>query len=616
MPGGGFEYKVTPKCSEDCRTVRWSPVTVGDRDVLQFSLKGFRGAHYIAVAFSQDDLMGPYDDVYICSRNDPSSSVVTIHTGVLIGHQAPTSMMPVKEDNLVHYDVTDDVITCSFLRELSVTKITSGLSQTWNLDVAKFHLLYAEGDVTKEGGLQTHSFAASSEIAFHFRFVTVSSTTNTPEVTKPDVDPSVEVDEGGADSGKTENSGTWVIPNSECPDDPCKTVRWSTDERSPGFITFTLSGSSAGWIAAAISRDATMGNDDCYVCARESPASSKVIVTSGHLIGHTSPMGRVPVKADNVLSAVVSDYVMNCTFRRDLAVTKEVQGAEVTWDVREENFRLLYAEGELYDDGGMKLHKFRKSTHDALNLLDSSKNIDETSEPDEFLPTEKDDVILTSSGGSWLVPHGCTSECRKVDWETRVVNGQTMVAFVIIAAGSYDYAGILISDDVTQGAGDCYYCLRDASDDVTIMSATCSSESFPIVDGPLPEKRVLEADVSDDIMTCSFLRPISVIKLINGEEKNFDISRNKYRLSYGEGTTTENGGLNPPTYGAFTLNRIRLLNLTSIGVKDAVIAETTATPTTIKSYEETTSASSHPIVTSLSTQLGTVLMAWSLIGYL
>uniref|UniRef100_H2XZZ0 Uncharacterized LOC113475379 n=2 Tax=Ciona intestinalis TaxID=7719 RepID=H2XZZ0_CIOIN len=52
-----------------------------------------------------------------------------------------------------------------------------------------------------------------------------------------------------------------------------------------------------------------------------------------------------------------------------MSVTKSVAGSDVTWNVNNQNFNVLYAEGAIYANRSIHYHSLRKHTHGAFNLL-------------------------------------------------------------------------------------------------------------------------------------------------------------------------------------------------------------------------------------------------------
>jgi len=83
----------------------------------------------------------------------------------------------------------------------------------------------------------------------------------------------------------------------------------------------------------------------------------------------------VVFKVDNghVVNASIDDNRMSCTFLRPYSVTKKVDGKPVTWDISTTKYNILFAEGQVTDDGNVTYHdKNKNATLQPINFTNQT----------------------------------------------------------------------------------------------------------------------------------------------------------------------------------------------------------------------------------------------------
>ncbi|XP_051970589.1 putative ferric-chelate reductase 1 isoform X1 [Xyrauchen texanus] len=94
-------------------------------------------------------------------------------------------------------------------------------------------------------------------------------------------------------------------------DTSCHFLSFWTESRS---VVFELSGPAEGYVSFALSLDKWMGNDDVYMCIRD---TDKVDVKAAYVLGRTHP----EISSENYLKDTawrLSDGVIQCSFSRDI----------------------------------------------------------------------------------------------------------------------------------------------------------------------------------------------------------------------------------------------------------------------------------------------------------
>uniref|UniRef100_A0A672SEJ8 Ferric chelate reductase 1 n=1 Tax=Sinocyclocheilus grahami TaxID=75366 RepID=A0A672SEJ8_SINGR len=84
-------------------------------------------------------------------------------------------------------------------------------------------------------------------------------------------------------------------------------------------VTFELSGPAEGYVSFALSQDKWMGNDDVYLCIRD---TDRVDIKAAYVFGRTHPI----ISSQNILKGIawrLSDGVIQCSFRRDIHLPPE-----------------------------------------------------------------------------------------------------------------------------------------------------------------------------------------------------------------------------------------------------------------------------------------------------
>nr|XP_002129252.1 putative ferric-chelate reductase 1 [Ciona intestinalis] len=161
---GSWTWNVSSNCNPACRTVSWEKVDEVGVINVKFTLSG-PDVGYLAVSISENEDMGPADDVYICVVMPPANtSDVVITSGYLTGHGPATVTGPVPTQLS---SVANGSVSCTFYRPLSVTRNISGTYHTWDVNTGTFNLLYAEGPVTAAGSIRRHTYRAFTHGVFN-----------------------------------------------------------------------------------------------------------------------------------------------------------------------------------------------------------------------------------------------------------------------------------------------------------------------------------------------------------------------------------------------------------------------------------------------------------------
>uniref|UniRef100_H2ZEI8 DOMON domain-containing protein n=1 Tax=Ciona savignyi TaxID=51511 RepID=H2ZEI8_CIOSA len=128
--GSGSVWNVSSTCNPVCSSVQWER---SNRDnMLKFTITG-PNTGYIAAAISQDQLMGPSDDTYVCFRSAAEGAPIIINSGYLTAQAPPTITGTVETENIVSTSIENGIMTCSFYRAFSVTSRIDETNVTWDL---------------------------------------------------------------------------------------------------------------------------------------------------------------------------------------------------------------------------------------------------------------------------------------------------------------------------------------------------------------------------------------------------------------------------------------------------------------------------------------------------
>ncbi|XP_078492390.1 uncharacterized protein LOC100180002 [Ciona intestinalis] len=160
---GRWTWNVSSNCNPACRTVSWEKVAVVGVINVKFTLSG-PDVGYMAVSISEDEDMGPADDVYMCVVMPPANTSVVVTSGYLTGHGPPTVTGSVGTQSS---SIANGVASCAFYRPLSVSQNVSGTNHTWDVNTGTFNLLFAEGPVTTAGSIRRHTFRAHTHGVFN-----------------------------------------------------------------------------------------------------------------------------------------------------------------------------------------------------------------------------------------------------------------------------------------------------------------------------------------------------------------------------------------------------------------------------------------------------------------
>lgn len=89
--------------------------------------------------------------------------------------------------------------------------------------------------------------------------------------------------------------------------------------RLESSVMFELSGSAEGYVSFALSQDKWMGDDDVYLCIRD---TDRVDIKAAYVSGRTHPI----ISSQNILKDIawrLSNGVIQCSFRRDIQLPPE-----------------------------------------------------------------------------------------------------------------------------------------------------------------------------------------------------------------------------------------------------------------------------------------------------
>lgn len=192
-------------------------------------------------------------------------------------------------------------------------------------------------------------------------------------------------------------------------DTSCHFLSFSNEETS---ILFELSGPAEGYVSFALSLDKWMGNDDVYMCIRD---TNRVDINTGYVSGRTHPV----FSSENNLKDTawrLSDGVIQCSFRRDVFPTDHPNRFPL-----DQPYYLFMAHGRA-EDG-------RTHRHDRQPLI--STNQKELTGDPEDLTGSRSPLLIKYHGACMLIAWMSSVSAGviiaryfKPDWPERNILGQ------------------------------------------------------------------------------------------------------------------------------------------------------------------------------------------------
>ena len=120
---------------------------------------------YVAIGISPD-LRMPNTDVYYCQNQ---GGTIGVQSALSFGYQAPAITDNGIVENTIATNLTANVYTCRFTRELDVTKTGGGLTGTFNIEEGRsWNIMMAKGPMS-EGQAQYHGGSSASGNTALFR---------------------------------------------------------------------------------------------------------------------------------------------------------------------------------------------------------------------------------------------------------------------------------------------------------------------------------------------------------------------------------------------------------------------------------------------------------------
>ncbi|KAA0704678.1 putative ferric-chelate reductase 1 [Triplophysa tibetana] len=222
-----------------------------------------------------------------------------------------------------------------------------------------------------------------------------------PVVTQYGVDPPpAETTIGGSSDAKTTTASSMLSrsftskgcgSSKSCLRDPdgcnpqnltsCHFLSFRKEETS---IMFELSGPAEGYVSFALSLDKWMGNDDVYLCMRD---TNRVDVKAAFVSGRTHP----EISSENALKDTawrLSDGVIQCSFRRDIIPSDNQKRFPL-----DQRYYLFMAHGRA-EDG--QTHR-----HDRQPLISSNQK-DLTGDPEDMTGS-RSPLLLKYHGAFMLI---------------------------------------------------------------------------------------------------------------------------------------------------------------------------------------------------------------------
>uniref|UniRef100_A0A671NC25 Putative ferric-chelate reductase 1 n=1 Tax=Sinocyclocheilus anshuiensis TaxID=1608454 RepID=A0A671NC25_9TELE len=178
-------------------------------------------------------------------------------------------------------------------------------------------------------------------------------------------------------------------------------------------VMFELSGPAEGYVSFALSQDKWMGNDDVYLCIRD---TDRVDIKAAYVSGRTHPI----ISSQNILKGIawrLSDGVIQCSFRRDIHLPPENLNR---FDL-DQMYYLFMAHGRA-EDG-------RTHRHDHQPIISTYRAA--ITGPPEDLTGSRSPLLIKYHGAFMLIAWTSTVSAGvimaryfKPDWPERNILGQ------------------------------------------------------------------------------------------------------------------------------------------------------------------------------------------------
>nr|CAB3247152.1 putative ferric-chelate reductase 1 [Phallusia mammillata] len=449
------------------------------------------GDQYVAIAFATSGLM-ENADLYYCTGAEFKSGVI----GARYVQPVTDASIPA---GITNTDAKNEngVFSCSFTREVSITKSIDGSSVTFDMS-NPFHVLYAIGPFVG-GDILPHAsdMSWSSPSAIYF----------------------TSLNEACGDAKVCATS------NGDCnpADDGCIFMSWQYDRESE-TVDFTIAGGSSNedeYLAIAFAPAPLMENADLYYCTNSMLKSG--VIGNRHSTPVTDAM--LPAGITNVV-VTSQDGAIVCSFTRAVSMDKMINGILTTFDFSSSTFHLLYATGPVV--GGniqQHTHESRGASLTAFDFL-------------ALPPPPIDDGC--DSTRNCIAYNDCNpydDGCGFVSWAYDAVTQTIDVKFS--AGGLYDdeYVSFAFAPGPAMENADLYYCAGGMFKSGVIGDL----HTMPVTDPMLPMGITnSKVDTDDGAVVCSFTRAVSIDKMINGVLTTFNLSASPFSILYAVGSYAGN----------------------------------------------------------------------------
>ncbi|OCT82925.1 putative ferric-chelate reductase 1 [Xenopus laevis] len=108
-----------------------------------------------------------------------------------------------------------------------------------------------------------------------------------------------------------------------CSPDNSSCLFMSSVPANNGFV-FEMSGSTPGYLAIAFSDDQLMGNDDIYICTRNS--SGNILVQQAFSTGHVTPQARNISTTGSIVASYIGG-VLKCSFISQMSISTQARAS-------------------------------------------------------------------------------------------------------------------------------------------------------------------------------------------------------------------------------------------------------------------------------------------------
>ena len=140
-----------------------------DKSGLDISLSFSGSDSYVAIGISPDVKM-PNTDVYYCQNQ---GGTIGVQSALSFGYARPAITDNGIVENTIATNITANVYTCRFTRELDVTKTGGGLTGTFNIEEGgSWNIMMAKGPMSgNQPSYHSSSSADGNTALFRKRFI-------------------------------------------------------------------------------------------------------------------------------------------------------------------------------------------------------------------------------------------------------------------------------------------------------------------------------------------------------------------------------------------------------------------------------------------------------------